>query len=385
MTPLWNSTPVRLPNVGPSTSPSPKGTGNSMADALDQILATPSQGIRPMTPPSFPSYEYQQQDGANSRHGGRAPSTRSSDIRNMTPVRQRIFNSSMGVNNLSSENSPTRSNQNHGDEDQDMMDWSPAQNQSGYRAFNSTQSIQHDAELFNQSPIASQPAPFWYKVPPAPTTPAQRLRNPPNQPRFRVSSQEVKENFFNNVTRRAQASGSPVEPQPILGGGRSTHEIEFAQQKFFPPSPPSEAGENLAELLTSFSLSSETETSKNTAKGHRVRHSCQALILLLGLVFWNQALHHPTGQTRNVTLAVMCACACLGVRTILDNMKAIAEKQHNLVQTVGTILGGIELVAAIYGIQEILVGHGDCANYASLGTILIGGMMVYEIWRASFG
>jgi hypothetical protein len=34
---------------------------------------------------------------------------------------------------------------------------------------------------------------------------------------------------------------------------------------------------------------------------------------------------------------------------------------------------------------EILAGRANCEDCASLGTILIGGMLVHEIWLALFG
>jgi hypothetical protein len=49
------------------------------------------------------------------------------------------------------------------------------------------------------------------------------------------------------------------------------------------------------------------------------------------------------------------------------------------------VVGGFELAGAGYGALELLAGRGDCVECASLGTILVGGMMIYEIWRASFG
>lgn len=259
------------------------------------------------------------------------------------------------------------------------MDWSPSQSmQSQQRAFALTK--QNSSELFSQTPIEPQNSPFWYKVPPAPISLAHQLRNPPNQPRLRVSSQEVKENFFNNVTRRTPLEGTLPPNVP-------RRDIEFAQQTFFPPAPPSEAGNSLADLMNSFTLTSVgDEVLTPTRHKSRSRHLCQGVILLLGVVFWNQVAHQPSEQTTNVLLAIMAVCVILGVRTVVDNSIFADHKEQNATARIFRMGLGIgESLAALYGIVKILAKREDCADCASLGTILIGGMMVHEIWLASFG
>ncbi|KAK4141156.1 Ima1 N-terminal domain-containing protein [Dichotomopilus funicola] len=70
----------------------------------------------------------------------------------------------------------------------------PQQNQdmsmtSTHRAF-ATRG-QRTTQPFGSAPIEERPGPFWYRVPPAPTTPAQRVFNPPNQPRLRARGSGV--------------------------------------------------------------------------------------------------------------------------------------------------------------------------------------------------
>jgi hypothetical protein len=85
-------------------------------------------------------------------------------------------------------------------------------------------------------------------------------------------------------------------------------------------------------------------------------------------------------------MTVMIVCALIGIRTILDNtaFRRLGTKM-TLAEGIGTSLGGLEAAGALYGFSEIIAGHGDCENYASMGTILTGGMMVHEIWLAFFG
>jgi hypothetical protein len=77
--------------------------------------------------------------------------------------------------------------------------------QSNHRAF-ATQG-ERATQPFGSAPIEPRKGPFWYRVPPAPTTPAQRVFNPPNQPRLRSSPVE------------AQAPGAAEGVRFRLGGG----------------------------------------------------------------------------------------------------------------------------------------------------------------------
>jgi hypothetical protein len=294
--------------------------------------------------------------------------------------------SPMGFKGLSLADSPRYTNLYSEKEDQDMMDTSPVQPQSKHRAFSP---VQRDTQLFGQAPVASEPSPFWFKVPAAPITPAQRLRNPPNQPRLRVSSQETKENFFKNVTSPAPFARSDKNGI-TTGGKRAKQEMILAQQRLFAESSQSEVGEDLADIFSSFTLSSEPletrERFEQAAKSNKITHFWQALVLLIGLVFWNQVLQHPSAKTENIPVAIMLACLLIGARTLLDNtVWAAKDKQPGLAEAMGAVVGGFELAGAGYGALELLAGRGDCVECASLGTILVGGMMIYEIWRASFG
>lgn len=268
------------------------------------------------------------------------------------------------------------------------MEWSPSQSQSEHRAFNPPRSFQRQTQPFNEAPAAEQPSPFWYKVPPAPITPAQRLRNPPNQPRLRVSSQETKQNFFNNITHRKSVVEAGDTSKQLLPQDTIPHKgVEFAQQRFFAPETPSEAGNTLADLLTSFSLgNSDIEFPTPVETGSTTRHICQGLALFLGLFSWNHAFFNPTQHSRNVMMTVMLACALIGVRTILDNTtlrKAGTKIRPG--ESIAICLGGLEFAAAVYGISQILARNSDNENFASLGTVLTGGMIVHEVWLAFFG
>jgi len=391
MSPLWASTPEKLPNVGPR-SVSPNQGVDSMADALDRIAATPSKRSRQSSPPSPPSPVTYGLQGYPKRIQSQLPFTKIAPASSLLPPSRTSpslleMTQAESVRYLATGEVPVRHQHQYTGNGVEEMEWSPSQSQSQHRAFNPPRSLQRQAQLFNEAPTGDQSSPFWYKVPPAPITPAQRLRNPPNQPRLRVSSQETKENFFNNITHGKSVEGAEVDGTPLLKNEVPRQGVEFAQQRFFPPQAPSEAGNTLADLLTSFSLgNSETELPSPAEAGSTTRHTYQSLALFLGIFFWNHALVNLTEHSRNVMMTVMIVCALIGIRTILDNtaFRRLGTKM-TLAEGIGTCLGGLEAAGALYGFSEIIAGHGDCENYASMGTILTGGMMVHEIWLAFFG
>ncbi|KAE9377775.1 hypothetical protein N431DRAFT_398819 [Stipitochalara longipes BDJ] len=392
MSPLWATTPERLPNVGPPSG-SPNHVVDDMADALDQLVATPTRKSRQPSPQSPPSPITYGLPGYSKRiHPQQISSSGNFPASSQVPQRRTSpslleMTQAESVRYLATGELPVHLQHQDSANEVEEMEWSPSQSQSQHRAFNPPRSTQRQMQLFNEAPIGDRPSPFWYRVPPAPVTPAQRLRNPPNQPRLRVSSQETKENFFNNITNRIPENRADVGKLPIPDNESPRQGVEFAQQRFFPPQPPSEAGNTLADLLTSFSLgSSEPEPTSPTQAGSTTRHTCQSLALFLCLFFWNYTLSHSTEHSRNVMMTVMIACALIGIRTILDNtMLRRAGTKMARTEVMGACLGGLEVAAALYGVSQILAGNGYSENCASMGTVLTVGMMVHEIWLAFFG
>jgi hypothetical protein len=203
---------------------------------------------------------------------------------------------------------------------------------------------------------------------------------------MRVASQEQRENLFNNVSRRSSPIQEPSETAASTNFGSQRQGIEFAQQKFFAPTVPSEEHNDLIEAMSVWKLSDSDSPIQAAEKKSKVRHLWQGVALFLGLIFWNHAMNNPSEHTKNITLAIITGCLCIGARTILDNtIYTMEEKQNVVADTLGSCLGGLECAAAGYGLLEIVAGRGNCDSCGSLGTILIGGMMVHDLWLALFG
>jgi hypothetical protein len=377
-----------------------------MRDVVNELRSNPSRLDRMAATPSTPSYTSFQpepyQPGSIRINEPRTGSLQSLKTLNIQPDRGRtsppIFNNEY---NPMTSTQPSF-DQEYASMDLGGMDWSPAQFEpkSQHRAFTENLPINNDAvflgqaqpqkntKLFGQSPVAPQAGTFWFKVPPAPTTPAQQLRNPPNQPRMRTVSQEQKQNFFHK-SRSAPTQERP-ERASFGNHGSQQNEVDFAKQKFFAPESPSEGHDDLVSALSGWSLGDSNRQHDEVVEKSKARthHVGQGIALIVALIFWNQALNNPSEHTKNIILAILFGCLCIGARTILENtIYTVDDKQsveNAVLYTFGTLLGGLECSASLYGLLQIL-GGTECDNCGPLGTALLGGMLVHQIWVASFG
>ena len=182
--------------------------------------------------------------------------------------------------------SPAQNDYDYHPADADEMDWTPTQPssqvsmQSPYRAFNTYrpgtsqfgQRPSSSASPFSQTPAdAAERGPFWYKVPPAPTSIAQRLFNRPNAPRPTQNAQ-TEDDDRNGSPKAApffspRSNGSPgralnLDARGLAGASSS---VEFAQPSFFAedlqrragkaPPPDDDPGSFLSDLFSqTFSL-----------------------------------------------------------------------------------------------------------------------------------
>ncbi|KAH7407688.1 Ima1 N-terminal domain-containing protein [Cadophora sp. MPI-SDFR-AT-0126] len=217
--PLWTNTPEKLANTGPSRmsgSPNPSRGMESLGDLLDEI----SRDVRPSR---FESPEPDTFPGSSPLLNPPA------ETQARTPARLQQFNTQKQTPQV---RIPYEN---------DEMEWLPTVPQtSSFRVF-TPPSRPETAQKFNESPVGDKTSPFWYKVPPAPITPAHRLRNPPNKPTF--VSQQVKENFF---TTKPSTKFS-------IDTGRSG--MDMRQQSLFVPEKPSPEGDLLSGMMGSISIS----------------------------------------------------------------------------------------------------------------------------------
>ncbi|KAK1239357.1 hypothetical protein MKX07_008845 [Trichoderma sp. CBMAI-0711] len=210
-------------------------------------------------------------------------------------------------------------------QDPDAMDWSPVpkhMHKSPYRAFQDAPVSQLGSRPFGQAPTQPDAGPFWFKVPSAPTNPAQRLRNPPNAP----------------LIKRA-FSVEPVKEEKSFSFGRSfmdekreevprASSVDFKSPSFFAPERPDETDALADALGQSFSFESvigdDQSDSEETVVNEELpilssgeaSHKYDLYLLIAILPSWFIPLAIATPYTRELRLAIVSIAGIIAIRSI---------------------------------------------------------------------
>ncbi|OAA55797.1 hypothetical protein SPI_08004 [Niveomyces insectorum RCEF 264] len=129
----------------------------------------------------------------------------------------------------------------------DEMDWTPTQpSQSPHRAFNTFEpdvpnafsrptATASSVGSFSQMPVEADRGPFWHKVPPAPTSIAQRILNRPNAPRLLPQQQHGASKDGTGTAAFFRRSDETLRTLDLdtRGLASSSSSVEFAQPSFF--------------------------------------------------------------------------------------------------------------------------------------------------------
>ncbi|KAK4245317.1 Ima1 N-terminal domain-containing protein [Corynascus novoguineensis] len=240
MAPLFGNPKAQQPLREPTepSSTSRHDETKTIADLLDEISRSPVSPTPPSPTPTDASSPTLPRRRTNALPMGHAHTQAAQNITtslqeidnlhlNLSPGRQQPAPSAWNAARPASRWSPPRSAP---PDQQEMMDWSPT---PAYRAFN-TQG-QRAAQPFGSAPTSDEAAaskPFWYRVPPAPTTPAQRVFNPPNQPRLRPSPVENPSASRQSAPLfgSARAGG---QSKDLSSSFSSSSEVAFAEPRFF--------------------------------------------------------------------------------------------------------------------------------------------------------
>lgn len=264
------------------------------------------------------------------------------------------------------------------EDEPDAMDWTPSQ-QSFQPA--SSQTLSREAQL------PSGPSPFYGRLPAAPQSQAQRLRNPQNQPSFRKASTERQQNFFNSMTGR-HSSNEQQEQNHERPGNEGTDYPEMAPPKFFPRDDfRTDTG---LESLFDSAFSLRDEPPEIRAARERQQHLGRRNNLSTGAGPWERitgicslgaaSLAWKAAFARPQT-ALHLRLGALGVpATIAGRALLEATGKTKAVWSLSDIL-----LFAVELAISILLGSAsshDSMNdaYDMVGMILLGGMMMQEMW-----
>ncbi|KAI1820911.1 hypothetical protein F4861DRAFT_521065 [Xylaria intraflava] len=271
----------------------------------------------------------------------------------------------------------------------DEMDWSPSASQ--HRAFSSYNPyrVKNTNPRFSDAPTEPKPGPIWYKVPPAPTNPAQRLRNPPMRPIIRESPKE-KETFF-----------KPAERGPISFGAKSAANsaaFKVESPRFYAPEPKDDPRDGLSNMFAnSFTISPDPEELQgrsgrrydeselpDTVPNRTMTRIGELIALLIALCGWVIALGSAEHYGRSVALGSICVCLIMSIRLAAD-LEVDNQIRGNTRSSVLTPsfanLALIQVISDIFLLCVIWSGSASWASSGVYGNTLFGSIIVHHVWH----
>ncbi|KAI0432330.1 hypothetical protein F5Y09DRAFT_302253 [Xylaria sp. FL1042] len=283
-----------------------------------------------------------------------------------------------------------RQEQSHITHDPDEMDWSPSGSQ--HRAFSSYNAfkVKNTNPRFSEAPIEQKPGPIWYKVPPAPTNPAQRLRNPPMRPIIREKPKE-REVFFRSTGHR------PIDFTSRSQEGAA--ELNIAPPKFHAPQPKDDPRDGLSSMFAkSFSIDPSPEQEERPDSGkigrsdfhgqtipNRTMARVAELVALLGALYgWIFALGSNAEQYygRSVALASVCVCLMVSVRLAADlevDHQMRGGTRPSVFAPSLANLALVQIVVVIIFMWNIWSRDATSELSGVYGNILFGGVVTHHV------
>ncbi|KAI1388219.1 Ima1 N-terminal domain-containing protein [Hypoxylon trugodes] len=277
------------------------------------------------------------------------------------------------------------------------MDWTPSASQ--HRAFSSYNPyrVKNTNPRFSDAPLEPKPGPIWYKVPPAPTNPAQRLRNPPMRPIIRESPKEKKENFFQSSTRGPLDIGSSTQ-------GKGLSDVNFAEPKFFAPEDKNDPRDNLSRMFAnSFSISPSPDedafrgsrrtvtnsifkTSQGTAgkQKYRTPRLAELFVLAGALYAWISALGTSDQYGPSLALASVIACLIVSIRLAADlqyEVQMREGKQPSIFTPSLANLGFAQVISSLVLAWNIWSYNGTDIPCHTYGSVHFATVIIHHMWH----
>ncbi|KAJ8130625.1 hypothetical protein O1611_g3003 [Lasiodiplodia mahajangana] len=276
--------------------------------------------------------------------------------------------------------------------DDDAMDWTPSGSQ--HRAFSSYNpyKIKNTNPRFSDLPIEPKPGPIWYKVPPAPTNPAQRLRNPPMRPIIRESPKEKKETFFKSTGR-----------QPIDLGNRapeSSAELNLAPPKFYALEAKDDPRDSLSSMFaTSFNISPDPDEREegnlrrkgnlpNKVPNRALTRIFELIPLIAALCTWMFAMDPEEQYGRSVAVASVCVSLMVSIRLAADlevDYEIRGDKRPSVFAPCLANLALAQVITTMVLIWNIWSGSTSLTSKV-YGNTVFGSTIIHHVWHvyASF-
>ncbi|KAI1427474.1 hypothetical protein F5Y12DRAFT_736833 [Xylaria sp. FL1777] len=271
----------------------------------------------------------------------------------------------------------------------DEMDWAPSGSQ--YRAFDSYNAfkVKNTNPRFSDAPIEPKSGPIWYKVPPAPTNPAQRLRNPPMRPIIRESPQVKEKPFFQSTGQQPIAIGS--RPQ------ESSAQLNLAPPKFYAPEPKEDPRDSLSSIFaSSFTLDSTLEDDEKlhtwksgtsdihgqTIPNRTMTRVAELVALLVALWGWIFALGSEEYYGQSVALASVCVYLIVSIRLAADlevDHQIRGDTRPSVLTPSFANLALAQVMVVILLMWKVWSEHVTCESSGLYGNTLFGGIIMHHL------
>ncbi len=259
----------------------------------------------------------------------------------------------------------------------DSMDWTPTQ-----KTFNPAP----PRLISQQQPATVEPSPFYGRLPQAPISRAHQLRNPPNQLSFRKASEKQQQNFFKGVARQSSEAGVDDE-SPTKGS------IDMAPPKYFVQTRADTGLESLFDAA--FSLGDEPKEVKAarqrrqellnqqnpSVESHKPLSNVLSVCLLSlalsawRLANWMQIFRWQLRMGSMVVVALLASKTLLGELQKGQGQATPGRLALSFVEVAGSLVLG-SLSFSQTGNSKYL----DSEMVDIIGTVLLGGMIVRELW-----
>lgn len=228
--------------------------------------------------------------------------------------------------------------------------------------------------------MSAETSPFWYKVPPAPTNPSQRIRNPPNAPIIRTKPAQQESIFFRGAAKKRDESED------------DEREVSFKPPSFFAPERSNDEANGLADLLSqSFTLGKEQNHPDEYSGGSTHRRGSDTRVstgtpqfdnlgiefttLAVMLVFWGLTVAVSIPFGREVQLALLSAVGIIALRETGET-----SRQTRLPTTatyISSALNVVELAAVCWLALEVFQENEGAGKY---GIGLLTTMLGHQVW-----
>ncbi|KAL7931661.1 Ima1 N-terminal domain-containing protein [Trichoderma chlorosporum] len=375
-TPLFKSNKKTVPaDRKPSRAPrrkirEPKTLAEALTEALESAnptpvkksttikYPTPQRSIDPLPPPRFTKHQLQ-------------------------PAHDELSFAGFSI----SEKSPQKALR---AQDTDAMDWSPLPKhaqRSSYRAFQDAPVSKLGARPFGQSPTQPDAKPFWFKVPPAPVNPAQRLRNPPNAPLFkRAFSVEPKK----DESSFSFGMGHMDERREEMPRANS---VDFRSPSFFAPETPDDTDALADALGQSFSFASVIDDESDSEKtvvnenihdipdipilsSSQTSHKYDLYFLMAILPSWFLPRFIATPYAREARLAILAIAGIIAIRSVGGATQQILHgggDSSRLVMCFASVTSVLELSAICWAGWQLWTNESDVFQHgASVLAFMLG-------------